>query len=230
MGCFDSSDEESDYEDVVHTMIASKKKRRSFLDDSDSDSDSDDDSLLGGFRRKQAKIKKEKSFEKDSTELTADCTEAESQSKGELQPIKEVAFYRETTTDWVETMRLLRKKTSRNRRGVCNVAFTEVLVTDCVEYLQEEDSPLSVNDPDHVAEDHKEVPWYEEDYEELPWYAQPDLDEDDAITALCKKILTAGEDAEENQKRLEFQAAKVEAKVLGFALKLRSRVNSKAAC
>lgn len=33
-----------------------------------------------------------------------------------------------------------------------------------------------------------QTPWYDEEYEEMPWWEYPDLDEDDEITVLCKKV------------------------------------------
>lgn len=61
--------------------------------------------------------------------------------------------------------------------------------------------------------------WYEEKYEEVPWYEQQDLDEDDALTALCKKVLKAEKDGEQKLQHLE----RVQATVINFGLKLNQR-------
>ncbi|CAB9496783.1 LRR receptor-like serine threonine-protein kinase [Seminavis robusta] len=105
------------------------------------------------------------------------------------------------------------------------VRFANPHVVDRLEYRQDLDSPLSVNVAHHVPPEHDPdfVPWYEQYYEELPWYEQPDLDEDDALTALCKKVLMASEDFDMNWQRLEERAVRVEARVINFALKLKNK-------
>ena len=133
-------------------------------------------------------------------------------------------IYRESSTgDWSDTVTRVKRLHGREQRGALQVVYCEPHVTDMLEYNQFLDSALSVNDATHIAEDYKETPWYEEDYEELPWHQQPDLDADDELTALCKKVLLAGEDRQENEQLLQARAERVEAKVIGFALKLKNR-------
>lgn len=122
-------------------------------------------------------------------------------------------------TKYTTMLKQLRAKPRKN----LSVRFCKPHVTDLLEYRQAFDSPLSVNVAVHVAPDHNEVPWYDKEYEELPWYLQPDLDEDDALTALCKKVLLASENVEENLDELERRAVRVEAHVIEFALKLKNK-------
>ncbi|CAB9518579.1 expressed unknown protein [Seminavis robusta] len=242
MGYFDSSDDDSDYDDEVRLRPIATKKKKSFLDDSfvglgsdsEDDDDSDDESFMGAFRKSQVVATKRnedlkgKQLLLDTTEKTHPEEFSEEAQEDDLLPEEEPdeRVYRETSVDWFETLARIKRNTSRSKRGAVNVMFVEPVVTEMLEFLQHEDSALSVNDENHVAEDHDDIPWYEQDYQELPWYEQPDLDEDDALTALCKKVLTAGEEGEENQKRLQEYAERVEARVIGFALKLRNRARS----
>ena len=138
---------------------------------------------------------------------------------------EEEAVQVSSNTDMGSVVVLAQKRKSRQERGAISVVYQEPHVTGLLEYNQWKDSALSVNDPNHVAEEHdkNELPWYEQDYEELPWHMQPDLDEDDELTALCKKILVAGEDGEVNERILADRTARVEANVMGFALKLKNK-------
>jgi Leucine rich repeat len=105
------------------------------------------------------------------------------------------------------------------------VRFANPHVVDLLEYRQFEDSPLSVNIAHHVPPPHDPdfVPWYDQDYQELPWFEQPDLEEDDNLTKLCKRVLVASENYDENLQLLEQRAGRVESNVIKFALKLQNR-------
>jgi hypothetical protein len=92
-----------------------------------------------------------------------------------------------------------------------------------VEFLQETDAPLNINDDDHIPVDHNQIPWDEDSYVELPWWDQPDLDEDDEVTALCKKVLLAGAKDSES-KSIEIKADKIHSLIIKFALKVQQRV------
>lgn len=88
-----------------------------------------------------------------------------------------------------------------------------------------ENSALSITDPSHEGEPHDQIPWDEADYEEIPWWDQPDLDEDDEITALCKKILLAGGRGKTGNH--EIQADKIHSLVIKFALKVKARIEDR---
>ena len=47
---------------------------------------------------------------------------------------------------------------------------------------------MSSNKPTEEDESDEELPWYEQDYEEMDWWDYPDLDEEDEITQLVRKI------------------------------------------
>ena len=84
----------------------------------------------------------------------------------------------------------------------------------------EENSVLSVLDPTlPVPEDDGEIPWDEQDYEEFPWYEYPDLDEDDEITVLIKRVVGSGVSPQ--------YVGRVEATVWTFAVKLQNLVQFK---
>lgn len=84
----------------------------------------------------------------------------------------------------------------------------------------------SIHD-DEVGEgyDYTETPWYEEEEEEIPWWEMPDLDEDDEITALCKKVVDAGIDYD--ARRRAEHAERIEIAVCKFALNLKNKVASR---
>lgn len=134
-------------------------------------------------------------------------------------PTKQSLSTQVSPTQYTSMLNQLRAKPRKN----LSVRFWRPHVTDLLEYRQAFDSPLSVNVAVHVAPNHNEVPWYDREYEELPWYLQPDLDEDDALTVLCKKVLLASENVEENLEQLERRAVRVEAHVIEFALKLKNK-------
>jgi hypothetical protein len=220
-------------------------EKKSILENShsvegDNDSDSDAPNKMGESRGRSptrrpeepahnVKLKVDDKKEEDTVE-EKEHTEEEHDPESDDDPEDDDAekgdegIDRESTMVLRDVINTVRKHSSRLQRGAVSVDFVEPLVTGRLEYVQKQDSARSVNEEDHVAENHHDVPWYEQDYEELPWYAQPDLDEDDALTALCKKVLCA--EGEENQKRLDERAQRLEANVIGFALKLRNRARS----
>lgn len=122
------------------------------------------------------------------------------------------------------------------------IRFVEPLVTDQLEFVQEEDAALAVWDEHHVAEDHNQIPWDEEYYEELPWHLQPDLDEDDELTKRCKQVIpNKWKDEEEDDDEVEEdeqeevhplyqrRVDRVEALVIQFVLSLKyKRLDRKA--
>jgi len=121
----------------------------------------------------------------------------------------------------------------------CAIKFQEPLITHHLEYVQEEDAPLTVWDDGHVTEDHDQISWEDQDYEELPWHLVPDLDQDDELTKRCKEVISnsnkkvigreidKGEEPENVQEECDEtfkrRVDRVEALVICFVLVLRNK-------
>ncbi|CAB9523036.1 expressed unknown protein [Seminavis robusta] len=182
------------------------------------DSEEDDDALL--FKEKDS-----------SAAFTAETSESSSSTEEDEEEDERV--FRDFTNDWHQAVDLVLKQERRIQRGATKgVRFQETLVTDMLEFVQEEDAALAVRDDKHVAEPHDQIPWDELDYEELPWHLQPDLDEDDELTAKCRNIIQPSdspaeeedsddEDEDDYDVELERRLARVEGLVLQFVLKLK---------
>jgi len=89
------------------------------------------------------------------------------------------------------------RRESRRNNKLC-VQFDEEEIIKSICIYNPEFATLSISIPgfeyEERNEDDKEIRWYEEEeQEDIPWWEQPDLDEDDEITILCKKLLHAGD-------------------------------------
>ncbi|GKY96865.1 hypothetical protein MPSEU_000645600 [Mayamaea pseudoterrestris] len=94
--------------------------------------------------------------------------------------------------------------------------------------FDEEESPKQMKDPSHVAEEHNDIPWDEWEEEPLTnWWDQPDLDEDDEVTKLCKRVLIASASKDLGEGNIEIKADKIHALVIKFVLKVHQRVKER---
>lgn len=67
-----------------------------------------------------------------------------------------------------------------------------------------------------------DTPWYEQDYQELAWWEYPDLDDDDEIKVLCKKVTCQNENTPHVQ-RVEILVYTAALKMINLAQLLLQR-------
>ena len=158
-----------------------------------------------------------------STQIAGPTSQA--QAAWELEKLSKLTFILSNWQGTVLERKNAERRARRSLRKKCTVRFVEMdggseRMPVCE--FDPDEAPRQISEPTFLSQDHNDIPWYEQEHEELPWWEYPDLDEDDPVTALCRKIMSAG-DRELEDKEVEIRIARIEATVTKAALKLLNK-------